>query len=793
MKLAFYSLFLLFHPSNSMKRSHKSHFHFCKSFDVLSSESRTFVLYEIGLSAINFTIYPDTLKRANQHFWSHAKRKFDVRWFSGAWADLLPGNSKIDIEQCTQPLPGTVTKEFELSSEHSNMTLKVSDLQIKIPAPLSIDLRKSSDVVISFEDIMVVVSSALPRLFLSDHIFDAHGDGDADIPINATESNFRVQTTINGFSIEASPSFPLCNHSPRGAQKILHSQALTFLVSIERMEVDDLDKCHNVFVSVLLHYIQFNIDLEVLSGAANTLEHYAIFVHGASTNDNLEQLQILNPSQLLTYCSYIVCLSLIKIDCHFWQRQIARSESEEIVIPVNPLLHLGVEMIELGLKLDNRNISVLPVIDSATTNVEHSDVVVGKLGKLRLSILQTSKTDTNAAHEEISQEETDILCIEEIDSDSNKAFQFRICRKVSSKTSYIMSIHLNSSILRIGNDLDDTIATIAQSASNPELFRWLKPFAIDQKDVPVSITMSQDFPESKLFSFFSMDPTLIDAIILTVNISDIFLAVPLLDTAETKTICVVCEVAQLRFGYLNGKISKDLETEWLAFFRDLALGFHYSVSSTQRISLLGQQKTQKKTIMEAPTLINSFEFKSNLHPFNIVGSFTHLSISSTRELMTLDMLQVNLQKYRDRFIKLRKSVSSASTLVMQENITISTRPISIACQRSKDSIETAYAMVEKLDKNLSLFKEKFDSSIEEIRKIHSNIFKKEMDRVSAFALLTNDTSGYIMMGSTSFSNQRVVATWSFWRYWAVLKKNNLILYVDPCEVSGRKYICKSVL
>ena len=304
---------------------------------MLTLNSRVFVLLEVGINMIEVTVNPEILERATEHFWHHAKSKLESRWFSGEWKGELQSNDSIDIQQFLQPLPKAMTKEFELSTRDVNLSLKLSDLKVKIPAPLSIDLRRSSDILISFGEITILVSSTLPRLFLSEKIFEI--DGEERVYIEDSESNIRMQTSVKGFSIEALPS-PLF-HSLKEPREVLYSRALTFLGSYDRLN-PDIDCKHFLFLSILLQYVHINIDFDVLGGISTTLLYYTTKYKSTKNEPEFEQSQQLISkvtSQLPETLNLVIRFNLNKIDCRLWKQHVPVSGAEISVVPLIPLFH----------------------------------------------------------------------------------------------------------------------------------------------------------------------------------------------------------------------------------------------------------------------------------------------------------------------------------------------------------------------------------------------------------------------------------------------------------------------
>jgi hypothetical protein len=736
----------------------------------LLSSSPLFVQYEVGMNTIFLTAHLEVLVQAYDHFWKKARNHFDVRWFSGQWQDELTTES-FYIEQYLQPLPENIVKKIELSSTFFNVTMKITDLKLKVPAPLTVDLRKSSDVMVAFSEISIVISSALPQLFLTENILD----GEDEIHFQGSESKFRVQTTMNGFSIEVFPS--LFFQTPTSVHKLLQSKAITLLASYERMETTN-DNKHYLFLSNLLHYVQLNIDFELLAGAMTTLLHYRAILYSFMDNHHQSQDCQSHQDPVLAFLpsplTLVFRLSLRKIDGRLWERHIL---GESITASqVIPLLHIDAEMIELGLKLNN----MFDPFSSRPTNTYYVDIATGKLGRFRLSTFREDNVNL----------ETDILCIGEREETTMQTMmRFSIHKSVRAKQCYKIKIYLKSCNLRLVREFDKTLEVLLLALPNVEEFLPLYESTLKQID-----NDTNDFSVETVFSLLAIDFELIEAIVIEAELVDSSICVPLISNSQS--IWIVCEAAQLSTGYLNEKMSLDSKEYWLKTFRDLTFGLHCAITSRQRISILDQDKMNSQLIMEAPAIVKSFEFQSYFHPSDVQASFNDINLSS-REVVALEVVYGTIKEYRDRLTKLSSIVGGVTynnqykIALKTEKVADTSGPVAIACQTSRESIESAVVTLEELNKELLTLREKvvfeLSSKNKELEEMSSKLFAKEVDRIHAYSLLTNDACGYIRVGSSAISSQRMVSITNFWRYWVVLKKNQLILYGNPSEVSNLIY------
>ena len=176
----------------------------------------------------------------------------------------------------------------------------MTNIRLSLPAPVHRDVKTSS-VVVCLSDMMVLVSSALPKTILSGAISPSSEDGDqaqsypndpSDISANISRMNeimsagvdakemrsstFRVQMTMDGLTVEARPAIPL--HDAFECQSIILPTKMSFLACID---VSAPPTAHTrkamgiaVHLSSHLQKLQLNLDFDVVVGVIGCLMHH---------------------------------------------------------------------------------------------------------------------------------------------------------------------------------------------------------------------------------------------------------------------------------------------------------------------------------------------------------------------------------------------------------------------------------------------------------------------------------------------------------------------------------------
>ena len=270
------------------------------------------VLHEIGITQVKVLMDSDAWCRAFRFAMNEGGDGFDPRWNSGDWSDVLTtdmlvnSSQPLDLTEHLQPTKELLLDENSMiSSDLMNMTARLIDVEIRVPAAIRKDVR-SCDIIMSMSETTLVVSSALPRTFLSGKIGSSvYGDRDkqdaqiifpndpSDLCYSLEEledplirqqgsttakaiSTFRLQLTLRGFSVRIIPVIPFCNANQ--PQQLVEPLEMTMIVCFEgeppESPESNLIKIF-LFISIQVHRLSLNCDLDVIAGALSTLIHHA--------------------------------------------------------------------------------------------------------------------------------------------------------------------------------------------------------------------------------------------------------------------------------------------------------------------------------------------------------------------------------------------------------------------------------------------------------------------------------------------------------------------------------------
>lgn len=275
------------------------------------SEEHIRVLHEAGLDGFDISCDAAAWSRLVRFALNESGGGYDPRWHSGDWSSelsvdmLAVSGRELILDQHVQTTKQIFLDENEfISSDLFNATVKISKVAMTIPAVLDDDFR-SSDLIVTIDELMVMVSSALPRTFLAGKLGASiygdsmakdkaiifpndpsdvcyHLDSSEDPSIRqrgeATKksaSTFRMQTTLRGLSVRVESPIVQCYVSEES--RILLAPMETTMIACfegEPPSSDDGTTKVAVIVSAQIHRLDVSLDPRVVASLLPTLEYH---------------------------------------------------------------------------------------------------------------------------------------------------------------------------------------------------------------------------------------------------------------------------------------------------------------------------------------------------------------------------------------------------------------------------------------------------------------------------------------------------------------------------------------
>jgi hypothetical protein len=229
---------------------------------------------------------------------------------------------------------------------------------------------------------------------------------------------------------------------------------------------------------------------------------------------------------------------------------------------------------------------------------------------------------------------------------------------------------------------------------------------------------------------------------------------------------------------------------WSDLVSTESAGINYRLNSKQ--SLLVNVKSEMRSIEVLP------EFQVAL---NYLQAKLSSSVENTLSLCEAEQLRECFRflrsfvsrcvdiffhlKRRLAFLKRREPAEEEKQQGGLENDVY--QPISAVCADMEKSVRAAknfvLLMCRHFDDNLRDYKDVLRQKDEEVERLQRLVFLKEKERVAAVAIVSSPIAGWLRIGGTHQSGQRVATTSTLWRYWTVLRRDMLILYTGPGKVS----------
>ena len=292
------------------------------------------VVQEVGVDEFDIALDADACCRALGFFLNENGGGFDPRWQTGDWTELLthdmlkdPGTA-LNLDDHLQIAKQIFLDDnFMLSSDRFNVTARLSNVELRVPAAISDNVR-ACDILVQVQETMLIVSSALPRTFLTGKIGNSiQRDGMSDevevdfpndprdiaytlmstedpslrlsgVKLSRNVSNCRAQLTMRGFQVNTIPVIPFCDAIE--AQRLVSPMDVTMIVCFEGEPPPPGSHLTTMafFLSIHVYNFGLNIDFDLLAGAASTLL-YQYDVVGKTVNRMTELFSALQmvPSQ----------------------------------------------------------------------------------------------------------------------------------------------------------------------------------------------------------------------------------------------------------------------------------------------------------------------------------------------------------------------------------------------------------------------------------------------------------------------------------------------------------------
>ncbi len=870
------------------------------------TDDRFMVSHEIGGDEIEVVLDTDVILRMTKLILNADGEGFDPRWDTGDWSEYLtsdmlcyPSETLLLDDYLQDYATLFLDENMMISSDLFNVTARFSNVVIRIPSVVQDSLR-SCDIIVKCKEATFVVSSDLPRTFLTGRIGNSISgeaqedseEGIIDFPNDPSDvcyrceqgfsgvstSTFRMQLTPRGIEVNIVPTIPFCN-APEPQKFVSITESTMIFCFDGEAPKDGSNKLKiTLFLSILIQELIVNVDFDILAGATCTLLSHKkriveileivddVFgdspceeatVYQSDTPKSIETDKIeqsFNGRRIVTTrhvaqsretggLAIIFCLQQKHFRIRVWRQNVPirsplRDNSNSSGLPncqddgglIEALNILDFEMegLEVGVEFDFHS------------NCDHRTVLKAYLQRANLSVVDLAKEIGSWGKDRNTQQKFINLCSfgdESLLCGLNPSglaqqFAFRMeSRHKNDDQSWSMAVDISAPstisldiaaakevfILLIEGLLlpawsDDPIMANEVLLFPPgtigalfflvakELI-WTESLCLnDSKNLGGDTQSSDPMLERALQTMCkTFLPHNLRVLLLRCEIANFLINIPFErgnERQQNETVSILLNQSEIitRLYTVPGSPLSDIEqvlackgTDWSTLIDKKNGGFYQYICSRQ--SLLST--TEQKGGMKFKTLVNPFEMQ-----FTYSDAKMDLSMGkgiSISDIRLIEDVQTRIRSivtisseclcdiYHIVGAMMRKPQKMEEDEEKSEGKTFEEE----VCQNSNTSFAKTRDLLRKANEGLSQYEISTRNSIRnsniELERLKIDLFKKDRERFGALSMMSSRVAGWIRMGSQHRSGQRVVKKSLLWPFWAVLRKELLILSRRPGE------------
>ena len=733
---------------------------------IIASTSKLSISIEMGINDFDVSINIQAALRLKTCF-EQGPSKVDQRWFTGAWGSEA-GIPDADIAYyITSPTKGGLVSELDL--QNINLTSRMCGCKIILP-PFKTSNLKSGTLTLSMSEMMLIVSSSLPRMFLSEEIpindlkqggtgsdFPNEGEDFIYKSVSGLDQIARVQMSLTGLAVVFQPSLPIYN-APE-SNGIFNAKKLTFLGSHDISELDIKGSKKHLFFSTILEGAHINIDFDVISSILLVLCSFKDCVpFNISSGHENYMLDLISAFNITNrFSANQMSFSLLRQQMHPDKERTLMKPPPAVV-----LLRLGVDNVELGMQV-------------FLCGIGSSEKFLSAKGRLGSTCL-TTKTPhyPSAASDKLQADREDaVICsFGSVGTDESYSIAFRF-EKGQTPGSLNVRVMISDGDIHIRRDLDAVLVDIMDSILRQG---WQVPASSSLEESTTAMTT--DWRLQIVSRFLLTSPDKINFINIAIKMNSISVCLPL-HGKEEKVMTLVCDYFHIYSGYLrNATLAEVHLKDWNSFYRDKNPGFHHSLSSRQKVLV-------DDSLGAARELISGFSTSSYLHPSDLRWSIDECSLS-IEELHIVHELKETVSILQNKLLDLQlKTKASFATPQFDLIATSDNSPLLQMYTASIREISRTRLLLSET-KECLLLKDnealKAPKESDEIVQLQKLLFCAEMERLAALSLVSHQMSGFIRMSATAMSGQRFVSATAFWSFYAVLRDSHLVIFKDTSQV-----------
>jgi hypothetical protein len=876
--------------------------------DILNPDmSSPKVFHEVGIDKVEVILDVESWWRIARFVLNQSDGGYDRRLHSGDWSDILTvdmlpnPDCVLNMDDHLQPTPQIFLDDnFMISSDLFNATLRLTNVDVRIPAAVNENIR-SCDVIMEAKETTVTITSALPRIFLSgklgnsisgdnvkekgvidfpndpsDIAYALEQEGDhvlrqQGIPTSKIVSTFRQQVTVRGFQIRIVPVIPFCNAID--PQQLIAPTDLTSIACFECETSSQESKGTKLvfFLSVQAHHLTMNIDFDLLVGMTSTLLQFSDpFVEAIKSMKNVSTKSSSHPMGPSRKVEKTLHGRKIMV-----KKRMSQSRESGGLSVVFCL-----KQTKLGLSLWRQNV---PLKRPLRTNFGRDFKSLDGVGHMEaVKLLEISMADFEIGLEfkyESKESRRTVLkcCLEKFAirvCDVNRAAKMLSPQQDESQTDdYMVDIlsfgkslpgNLSSSYsgqvqqfaLRCEEQMEGTKAwSMAGDLTSPAIFNMYIDEIIDSLILFVEAMLmptwskrdnelpkGSPFPDKTVGAFFysliagnldvsglhqmsydfdislgdgASDPVVervmrkvfdliipsnVKLLLFRLEIANLLIQIPI-DRQSKKHIGILLNQSDLCVRFYPSPGDETIEIEdvlackgvsWSSLIKSKDSGFYQNFLS--RSSLVSTTLQEDGTNVEV--LVNPFGIE-----LTYAAAKLDIAMNENISMGDIRLIEEYIQKIRivghrckghlsglSSLFAAMKQTSTPKTLRKEDNDKKGddTKSKSDPDVTTTHGLNDSRILIDRVQEELTLYELNIKAMVRikdsNVSSLKRRLFLKEKERFGALALLSSRVAGWIRMGGVHQTSQRVGNKSTMWPYWAVLRKDILLLFNTPGDV-----------
>jgi hypothetical protein len=750
---------------------------------------------------------------------------FDPRWLSGDYCKDLTSHMLVAADASLntdndQPhsKPFALHKSFVDVADLLNATVRMTDITLRIPAAIGESLR-SCEIVVKANEAVLTISSALPRTLLAGDTSTPESlefpNDPSDCICNLPSEDSKVSVTlrcqqkIKGFTVQALPVLPIFPSIL--PQQLLLSTDMTLHLCVEgepSFPTSNVSQFSRIFAltSIFVHRLDMNIDYDLVVAMACTLsDHHATIqenllrfisrreadnatypvlpVKDATKPNSLHYLpyveEMLGSLGMTTNAlSVVLGVRVLGTRIRHWRSRVPRC------LPLSSSLPISGENLLSLLLVD----AVLNDIDASfeVTECSGDGRCIGKVvcTELRIRICDFKRTLESdswwCASEAQSKEfEDQMITIYECSPKSRAhAIALRIEEGRQATRAWALSAEASSGILHCYVEELEMIGLLVVDALLMLTPIGAGPVAENSEalDMGSSLTnlpdargvhatrKSKEFAsfETKVNGLLRILSVPVDLVLLRSSINDFGIRLPPEDF-ELKV--ERCDFFASYFGAeivelpsLFGVYAQQQE-KWSSLVLNRDKGFFHSLRSNVSVARASRSSEVDQND-EASAKLTTESPGSDAANILLQTAFRCREVFDRSGRLLANSRRSANRTSKDDAVSLKPD-SSTNILLLKTHFTELQRTVA---------------------RNAHILRSIEASKGREIADLRMALFVKENERTAALTVTSSEQAGWLRIGGPSRSGQRGLMSCIFWPYWAVLRRNVLVLYSGPGQV-----------